>query len=99
VAIIRYGTVRHAMLGQLERPSPLFASAIRKHFAVVKGAVLTAVRRWVDEAPVGALPAGCFDGIVREHNPELCAFFDVPGAYRARMEALVARLEQALAAL
>jgi ubiquitin-protein ligase len=99
VAIIRYGTVRHAMLGQLEQPSPLFASAIRKHFAVVKEAVLTAVRGWVDEAPVGAFAAGSFDGIVREHNPELCRLFDAPGAYRTRMEALAARLERALAAL
>lgn len=96
IAVIRYGTVRHAMVGQIESPSPFFRTATRKHFALIKGTVLETVREWVAEAPE-TFPPGSFDGIVQEHNPELCRLFGKPGAYKAKMVGVFERLQKALA--
>ncbi|KAH3744471.1 Ubiquitin-conjugating BIR-domain enzyme [Pelomyxa schiedti] len=47
---IREGTLKHAILGQLQHPSPGFEDVIKMHFYMEQHRIVEQVRRWIQEA-------------------------------------------------
>ncbi|KAH3744484.1 ubiquitin-conjugating enzyme family protein [Pelomyxa schiedti] len=47
--VIRMGTLDHAIIGQLQNPSPGFEEVIRKHFYLLQHRIVEQVNRWIAE--------------------------------------------------
>ena len=97
--IIRYATVKHAMLQQLQSPSSVFASAIKHHFWLLKDQVLATCDTWLKEARAQPdMPAEeLYGGIVSLHNPQLAQRFAASGsAYHDALAKVVAELRREL---
>ncbi|KAH3764663.1 Ubiquitin-conjugating BIR-domain enzyme [Pelomyxa schiedti] len=48
--VIRCGTLDHAIIGQLQNPSPGFEEVIQKHFYLQQNRIIEQVNRWIAEA-------------------------------------------------
>jgi hypothetical protein len=61
VHMVREATIRHAIAGQLGKPSSIWKSVILDHFALTKGQIYEMAAKWVEEAPEVAAPCGYGD--------------------------------------
>jgi len=50
---VRYGTLQHAILGQMRSPSSVFKDVCLKHFALKKSEILAQCQKWVKEGGPG----------------------------------------------
>ena len=46
---VRFGTLQHAIMGQMRFPSPVFKDACLKHFALKKAEILSQCHTWMKE--------------------------------------------------
>jgi len=100
--IVRYATVKYAMVAQLQKPPVGFEDVVAEHFASKRGSILALAQQWLEEArsEVGTGPeASCmYDDLVSCHNSTLAHAFS-QGNYSAMLEEVVTELTTELAKL
>jgi len=101
--IVRYGTIKHAMTGQLKEPAAGFEDVVRLHFRRKRESILQLVHGWLHEARQEAQlrkgeAAEYTHQIVKYHNSSLAQSFS-EGKYVEMLEEAVAELEAELATL
>lgn len=95
--IVRYGTVRHAMLDILRKPPRGFETVVQRHFYLLRETIRAQCAQWVAES--GA-DANYSDSLVLSHNHSLALQFATsPSAYRESLVAAVGELMPVLDAL
>jgi hypothetical protein len=67
---VRLGTATHALLGQLQRPDPVFGEALRVHYSHQGGRVRALMQAWVRDTPT-ALGKGALQQVVRQVEQQL----------------------------
>ena len=93
--IVRYASVKYAILEQLLHPPPLFARVIRRHFYTKREELVAQLRSWTEPEALAA-PAR-YDDLVASHNASLASKFAADPSHYA--EALKAVVSLALAQL
>lgn len=98
--IVRYATVKYAILGQLQSPSAVFKNVILRHLYHKKEEILKQCDEWVTLAKVEPAISARYDGLVSAHNSILSGQFAAsPLAYHDALRVVVAELKTALEAL
>ena len=72
--IVRFGTLKYAIIGQLQNPSPGFEDVIRRNFFLKKDTILAEVDTWIQMAKTEE--ANYVDGLTTCHNREFCKDFE-----------------------
>lgn len=92
--IIRWGTVKHAMLDQLTNPSKGFEDVIQNHFRIKKDKILANVTKWGEQSKQNK-PAAEYTGHTQSHNQSMAAKF-TNGKYSEMLCSEISRLTEAL---
>ena len=69
--IVRYGTLKYAIIEQLKNPTPGFEDVIRRNFFLKKDIIFAEVDGWIERASIDK--ANYIDGLTTSHNNELAA--------------------------
>lgn len=73
--IVRYATVKHAMLDQIKKPTEGFEDVISTHFKAKRDAVLATVHQWLADAEAEEQGATDYGDLVSSHNGRLAGEF------------------------
>jgi len=92
--IVRWGTVKYAMLDQLKNPSKGFEDVIRNHFRIKKEKVLRTTGKWTEDSKRNSPPAQ-YTGHTQSHNQSTAAKF-ANGKYSEMLIQEVRELEALL---
>ena len=76
--IIRYCSIKYAMLEQIRRPSKGFETVIKRHFYLKRDQIMNTCNKWIEESKVNE---ALYTGLVSDHNHNWCAKFKPKGAY------------------
>lgn len=83
--IIKWGTIKHAIIGHIKNPPMGFEEVILKNFWLKKQILLEQAKNWVEEA--ATLQKADYTGLVSSHNSQHCLkFVASPTAYKEEME-------------
>lgn len=97
--IVRYGTVKYAMVEQLMKPEHCFRGVIRKHFFLQKDRILETCEKWLAEAASSDEDV-LYTELVSAHNPGWAKLFSGnTNAYMTALEEAVAEIRSLLEAL
>ena len=69
--VVRYGTLKYAIIEQLKNPTPGFEDVIRRNFFLKKEMVLEEVDSWIEREKTEE--ANYTDGLTSSHNPTITA--------------------------
>eukprot|EP00656_Telonema_subtile_P045809 TRINITY_DN5206_c0_g1_i1.p1 TRINITY_DN5206_c0_g1~~TRINITY_DN5206_c0_g1_i1.p1 ORF type:complete len:306 (+),score=107.27 TRINITY_DN5206_c0_g1_i1:88-1005(+) len=92
--IVRWGTVKHAMLDQLESPCTGFEEVIHHHFRIKKKKILANLHKWAEESKHNK-PAAEYTGHTQSHNQSIAAKF-ANGNYSEMLCQEISNVEAAL---
>lgn len=81
--IVRYGTLKYAIIEQLRSPTPGFEDIIRRNFFLKKDMILAEVDGWIEREKTE--DANYTDGLTTSHNPDIAAMLGESGAYRKKL--------------
>eukprot|EP00658_Telonema_sp_P-2_P081570 TRINITY_DN839_c0_g2_i6.p1 TRINITY_DN839_c0_g2~~TRINITY_DN839_c0_g2_i6.p1 ORF type:complete len:666 (-),score=151.83 TRINITY_DN839_c0_g2_i6:177-2174(-) len=95
--IVRYGTVKYAMLDQILNPGKGFEEVIHQHFRLKKHKILQNLTKWADESRENKPPAQ-YTGHTQSHNATLAPKF-AQGKYSEMVCHEIAQLTEALETL
>jgi ubiquitin-protein ligase len=87
--IVRYGTMKYAMLELLTNTPPEFKEVILQHFALKKKDILRTVKTWLDTAREEHFDYSQLDPLVKDHNRKLVKEFSSRGHYQVLEEVAV----------
>lgn len=77
--IVRYGTVKFAMLDLLTNTPPEFKEVILQHFSIKKKEILRTVKGWIDVAREQQTDYSQVDPLVKDHNSKLVKLISSQG--------------------
>ena len=72
--IVRYGTLKYAILEQLKNPSAGFEEVIKESFKIKKPQILAEVDDWIKQAKTE--PANYTDSLTTSHNSQIANDFN-----------------------
>ena len=100
VNIVRYATVKYAMLAMLRHPPRSFEYIVRAHFFHQRHSLVAQCRRWLEEAGEAPCTEANYGGLVAAHNAPLAAKFKAgPLAFQELLRGVVEELCDVLASL
>ena len=67
--VVRYGTLKYAIIEQLKNPTPGFEDVIRRNFFMKKEMILEEVDGWIERDKTEE--ANYTDGLTSSHNPTI----------------------------
>ena len=67
--VVRYGTLKYAIIEQLKNPTPGFEDVIRRNFFLKKDMILEEVDGWLEREKTEE--ANYTDGLTSSHNPTI----------------------------
>jgi len=89
---VRWGTLKYAILGQLQNPSKGFEDAVREHFRIKKPLILQQLDRWEAEAANGSADYS-------HTQDRFTAEWNKPGKYQALLKEQATAVRAELAKL
>lgn len=87
--IVRYGTLKYAMLDWLTNTPPEFKEVILQHFTLKKKDILRTVKNWLDTAREERLDYSTLDPLLKDHNRKLVREFRSEGYYKMLEEVAI----------
>ena len=82
--IVRYGTIKYAIIEQLKNPTPGFEDVIRRNFFLKKDMIMAEVDGWIERDKSES--ANYTDSLTTSHNPDIAAMLgEDDKAYRNKL--------------
>mmetsp|Transcript_10839 Transcript_10839/g.21190 ORF Transcript_10839/g.21190 Transcript_10839/m.21190 type:complete len:930 (-) Transcript_10839:2081-4870(-) len=87
--IVRYGTIKYAMLELLTNTPPEFKEVVLQHFTLKKKDILRTVKGWLDTARDERIDQATLDPLLKDHNRKIIKAFNSEGYYKLLEEVAV----------